>query len=132
MNDEQKRIDEILLSQCAEDSNEYDEDDEEFPMSTTSSEGTTSDEDADINSSDIISSDSDNDNDEDKNNSNDTHHNTKKTKRRKKSNKHDKDYIKKPMNSYMFYVNSVRADILREFPNEKTTQIMKIISERWK
>uniref|UniRef100_A0A146KPC4 FACT complex subunit SSRP1 n=1 Tax=Lygus hesperus TaxID=30085 RepID=A0A146KPC4_LYGHE len=133
--DDQRRMDELLLLQrTLEEANENDEDDEDFAESVTSDgsddgvstasddEDDEDDEDEDThNMSDSQASSSDN-------SAGDTHSN----KHHRKRSKHGKDYVKKPMNAYMCYVNSVRAAVQSEFPNEKITQIMKTISERWK
>ncbi|KAG1048355.1 hypothetical protein G6F43_009249 [Rhizopus delemar] len=46
--------------------------------------------------------------------------------------KRDPDFPKQPTSNYLFYCNSIRADVDKEFPSASFVEKSKIYGERWK
>ncbi|KAG0790213.1 hypothetical protein G6F26_010039 [Rhizopus arrhizus] len=46
--------------------------------------------------------------------------------------KRDPDFPKQPTSNYLFYCNSIRADVDKEFPSANFVEKSKIYGERWK
>ena len=53
-------------------------------------------------------------------------------KRKKKDVEKDKNRPKKPMSAFMLYMNAIREDVKRKYPDLKVTEIAKKVGEMWK